>query len=136
VDVVAFRAVLAVSRALHTVISRYAQAMVNQISQSVVCNHLHSVEQRMCRWLLMTHDRVNTDAFLLTQEFLAQMLGVRRPTVTVIAGKLQRARLIRYHRGTMEIIDRQGLEESACVCYRIVRRESDRLLNRRSSRPT
>lgn len=84
---------------LHGLIQRYTQAMVNQISQSVACNHLHSLEQRMCRWLLMTHDRVDSDEFPLTQEFLAQMLGVRRPSVTVVAGILQKSGLIQYRGG-------------------------------------
>lgn len=113
---------------LPDLIRRYTQAMVNQISQSVACNHLHSVQERMCRWLLMTHDRVGADEFSLTQEFLAEMLGVRRPSVTVVAGILQQAGLIRYHRGRVTVLDRAGLEAASCECYRVVRREYDRLL--------
>jgi CRP-like cAMP-binding protein len=113
---------------LHDLVQRYTQAMINQISQSTVCNHRHSVEKRMCRWLLMSHDRVGTDEFRLTQEFLAQMLGVRRPTVTVVAGTLQKAGLITYHRGTMTVLDRKGLEAAACECYQVVTEELDRLL--------
>jgi CRP-like cAMP-binding protein len=113
---------------LQDLIRRYTQAMVNQISQSVACNHLHSVEERMCRWLLMSHDRVGADQFLLTQEFLAQMLGVRRPSVSVVAGILQKAGMIEYHRGRMTILNRSALEAASCECYEVVRKEFDRLL--------
>jgi len=113
---------------LRDLIQRYTQAMVNQISQSVACNHLHSIEERMCRWLLMTHDRVGVDRFQLSQEFLSQMLGVRRPSVTIAAGMLQKAGLITYRRGMMTVLDRNGLEQGACECYRVVRNEFDRLL--------
>jgi len=109
-------------------VQRYTQAMINQISQSTVCNRRHSVGKRMCRWLLMSHDRVGADEFLLTQEFLAQMLGVRRPTVTAMAGKLQTAGLIAYHRGTLTVLDRKGLEAASCECYRVVSDELERLL--------
>jgi CRP-like cAMP-binding protein len=110
------------------VVRRYTQGMINQISQTTACNHVHSVQQRMCRWLLMTHDRVGADEFHLTQEFLAQMLGVRRPSVTVAAGLLQKAGLIAYQRGRIRIVDRPGLERGACECYDTVRQEFDRLL--------
>jgi CRP-like cAMP-binding protein len=113
---------------LHEVLQRYNQALMNQMAYSVACNRLHSVEERMCRWLLMTHDRVGADRFPLTQEFLAQMLGVRRPSVTVVAGVLQKAGLIAYARGWVLILDRAGLEASSCECYRVVRDEFDRLL--------
>jgi CRP-like cAMP-binding protein len=113
---------------LHDLVQRYTQTMINQISQSTVCNNRHSVEKRMCRWLLMSHDRVGTDEFGLTQEFLAQMLGVRRPTVTAVAGTLHKAGLITYHRGTMTVLDRKGLEAAACECYQVVTEELDRLL--------
>src|SRR5206468_10308741 len=103
---------------LYGLVQRYTQALINQIAQSTVCNHLHSVEQRMCRWLLMTHDRVGADEFPLTQESLAEMLAVRRPTVTAVAGILQKAGLISYHRGRMTILDRKGLEARSCQCYR------------------
>ena len=109
-------------------VRRYMQGMVNQIAQTTACNHVHSVQARMCRWLLMTHDRVGADEFQLTQEFLAQMLGVRRPSVTVAAGMIQRAGLIRYQRGRIRIVDRAGLEAGACECYDTVRQEFDRLL--------
>jgi CRP-like cAMP-binding protein len=113
---------------LNGLVQRYTQAMINQISQSTVCNHRHSVEKRMCRWLLMSHDRVGTDEFPLTQEFLSQMLGVRRPTVSAVAGILQKAGLLTYHRGRMIILDRKGLEAASCECYQVVREELDRLL--------
>ena len=108
---------------------RYMQGMVNQMAQGTACNHVHSVQARMCRWLLMTHDRVGADEFQLTQEFLAQMLGVRRPSVTVAAGMIQKAGLIRYQRGRIRIVDRAGLEAGACECYETVRQEFDRLLS-------
>jgi CRP-like cAMP-binding protein len=102
--------------------------MINQISQSIVCNHRHSVEKRMCRWLLMSHDRVGVDVLPLTHEFLAQMLGVRRPTVTAVAGTLQKAGLITYHRGEITVLERKALEATSCECYEVVAKELDRLL--------
>ena len=113
----------------HALVRRYAQGLFDQIAHTTACNHVHSVQARMCRWLLMTHDRVGADEFHLTQEFLAQMLGVRRPSVTVAAGELQRAGLIRYQRGRIRIADRAGLEAGACECYETVRAEFDRLLS-------
>ena len=108
---------------------KYTQALVNQISQTVVCNQVHSVEQRMGRWLLMTHDRVErAERFPLTQEFLAQMLGVRRPSVSVVARILFDKGLIRYTRGQITILDREGLEKTACGCYESVRQEFDRMM--------
>lgn len=109
-------------------LQRYAQSMMNQVSQTAACNHAHQIEQRLCRWLLMTHDRVGRDHFPLTQEFLAQMLGVRRPSVTVVAGTLQRAGLISYTRGQVTILNRAGLEAAACECYRLVRQEDEKLI--------
>jgi CRP-like cAMP-binding protein len=114
--------------ALYGLVQRSTQAMINQVSQSTVCNHRHSVKKRMCRWLLMSHDRVGTDEFPLTHEFLAQMLGVRRPTVTAAAGSLQSAGLIRYHRGRVTVLDRKGMEAASCECYGMVAAELDRLL--------
>ena len=98
----------------------YAQALIEQTSQSVACNRLHSLEERCARWLLMTHDRVGASTFVLTQEFLSQMLGVRRASVTVAAGMLQKAGLIKYVRGKITVLDRKGLEEASCECFRIV----------------
>jgi CRP-like cAMP-binding protein len=106
---------------LHNLLLRYTLALMNLISQSVACNSLHSAEQRCCRWLLMCQDRVKSDSFLLTQEFLAQMLGVQRPTVSGVATTLQQAGLIRYSRGKMTIRDRRSLEVTSCECYSIVK---------------
>lgn len=105
---------------------RYTQAHINQISQTAACNNLHSVEQRLCRWLLMVHDRVRSDDFLLTHEFISDMLGVRRAGVTSAARRLQQAGLIRYSYGKVTILNRQGLERAACECYRIATTEKDR----------
>jgi CRP-like cAMP-binding protein len=113
---------------LNDALRLYTQALLNQIAQSAACNRIHSIEERCARWLLMTHDRVTTDEFPLTQEFLSQMLGVRRAGVSVAAGMLQKAGLIAYQRGKIRIIDRAGLEEASCECYDLIRREYDRLL--------
>ncbi|HWK12519.1 MAG TPA: Crp/Fnr family transcriptional regulator [Vicinamibacterales bacterium] len=113
--------------ALHQLVQRYSQALVTLIMQSVACNALHDVPQRAARWLLMTHDRVGSDAFELTQEYLAAMLGVRRPTVTVIARELQNKGLITYQRRRIRITDRRGLERMSCECYGVVRKEFARL---------
>lgn len=107
---------------------RYTQALITQISQTAVCNRLHSVEQQLCRWLLLSHDRLNTDELVMTQELIADMLGVRREGVTVAAGRLQDAGAISYIRGHIQILDRQKLEETVCECYRVVKDEFDRLL--------
>jgi CRP-like cAMP-binding protein len=104
---------------------RFANATMTMLAQSVACNRAHSLEERMCRWLLITHDRVDSDSFPLTQEFLAQMLGVRRPTVNAAGTSLQRAGLIRYSRGTITITDRPGLEEASCECYAQMHEEFD-----------
>jgi CRP-like cAMP-binding protein len=101
---------------------RYAEAMMVQLAQHAACNRTHSIEQRCARWLLMTRDRVGNDEFPLTQQFLAQMLGVRRATVTMVAGALQKAGLINYRRGRIRIADGRGLEGTACECYGVVRR--------------
>jgi CRP-like cAMP-binding protein len=123
-----FRQSLAEHPDLVDMVRRYTHGMLNQISQTTACNQVHSVQQRMCRWLLMTHDRVGADEFHLTQELLAQMLGVRRPSVTVAAGLLQKAGLIQYQRGRIRIADRARLEGAACGCYERVRQDIDRLL--------
>jgi len=103
--------------AFHDLMARYAQALGGFIMQSTACNAVHSVEQRLARWLLLAHDRVGKNEFLLTQEFAAMMLGVSRPSVTVVAGTLQKAGLITYHRGHLTIIDREKLESASCECY-------------------
>jgi len=107
---------------------RYTQALITQISQTAVCNRLHSVEQQLCRWLLLSHDRVKADELIMTQELIADMLGVRREGVTVAAGRLQDAGAISYARGHIHILDRAKLEETVCECYRVVKDEFDRLL--------
>jgi CRP-like cAMP-binding protein len=105
----------------------YVEATMVHLAQHAACNRSHSMEQRCARWLLMTHDRIEGDQFPLTQEFLAQMLGVRRATVTAIAGTLQKAGLIKYSRGRMRVVNRRGLEAAACECYEIVRRVMQRV---------
>lgn len=107
---------------------RITHATIAMLSQCVACNRAHAVEQRMSRWLLMTHDRVDAPDFPLTQEFLAQMLGVHRPAVNIAGGALQRAGLIRYSRGKITIVNRQGLEQASCECYEVIRREFTRAL--------
>ncbi len=116
------------SRSLNLIMLRYAHAFFDQVAQSAACAHLHKVEQRCCRWLLMTRDRMPTDDFLLTHEFLGMMLGVRRTTVTDVMGNLQRAGLVRYRRGHVTILDREALQQRACECYEISKLEFDRLL--------
>jgi CRP-like cAMP-binding protein len=109
---------------------RYTQALITQISQTAVCNRLHPIEKRLCRWLLLTRDRVPSDELLMTQEFIAHMLGVRREGVTTAAHHLQQAGLIHYTRGHITILNRAGLEATACECYQVVKTELDRLLAR------
>jgi CRP-like cAMP-binding protein len=129
-----FKKELARSASMRAVMLRYTHAFFNQVAQSAACNHFHSLQQRCCRWLLMTHDRMHSDEFLLTQEFLAMMLGVQRTGVTAAAGALQRAGLIRYKRGNVTIIDRRGLLRRSCECYGVSKREFDRLLGSRAMR--
>ena len=109
-------------------VQRYIQALFGQISQAAACNRLHSNEERLSRWLLMSHDRVGMDAFPITHEFLGQMLGSRRATVTLSAGLLQAAGLIKYHRGRVTIVDREGLESVSCECYGIIKAALDRVV--------
>ncbi|MGB8181987.1 MAG: Crp/Fnr family transcriptional regulator, partial [Stellaceae bacterium] len=108
----------------------YVRFFLVQVLQSVACNGLHSVRQRCARWLLMAHDRAGTDTFGLTNQFLADMLGIQRPSVTVVARSLQQAGLIDYRRGTITIADRKRLEGAACECYAIVHRALDDILKR------
>lgn len=108
-------------------VQRYAQGFIKQIMQSTACMALHPVQERCCRWLLMTHDRAGQDTFHLSHEFLATMLGSTRPTVTVVAGTLQKAGIIRYVHGQMTILDRESLESASCECYALVRAHFDRL---------
>jgi CRP-like cAMP-binding protein len=107
---------------------RYTQALMTQMSQTAVCNRLHTVEQQLCRWLLLSRDRLKTDELVMTQELIANMLGVRREGVTVAAQRLQEDGLISYVRGRITILDRSGLEVAVCECYRVVKDEYHRLL--------
>lgn len=116
-----FAAILPRCPALGRQLHRYSQFVFEMVSQSAACNRLHVIEERCARWLLMTHDRVGRDKFDLTQVFLAQMLGVRRPGVTVAMGMLEKQGLIGHSRASVSIVDRQGLEAAACECYRSIR---------------
>jgi len=113
---------------LQVLLLRYTQALITQMSQTAVCNRHHSVEQQLCRWLLLSLDRLSTNELTMTQELIANMLGVRREGVTEAAGKLQAGGLIRYSRGQITVLDRPGLELRVCECYAVVKREYDRLL--------
>jgi len=108
---------------------RYTQALITQISQTAVCNRHHSVEQQLCRWLLLTLDRLPSNELTMTQELIASMLGVRREGITETAGNLQRAGLISYRRGHITVLDRSGLESHSCECYKVVKKEFHRLLS-------
>jgi CRP-like cAMP-binding protein len=112
---------------LQHLLLRYTQALLTQISQNAVCNRHHSVDQQLCRWLLLSLDRQSSNELRMTQELISHMLGVRREGVTEAAGRLQRAGLIRYHRGTITVLDRPSLEHRACECYAVVKKEADRL---------
>lgn len=130
IDADRFETEVAESSKLRELMLSYTHALLLHVAQGVACNRLHPVEQRCARWLLTTHDRVGTDELRLTQEFLAQMLGVRRATVTETVRILKRAGLISIRRGAIGIEDRAGLEEASCECYQVVRDEYDRLLSR------
>ena len=107
---------------------RYTQALITQISQTAICNRLHTVEQRLCRWLLMTHDLAQSDELQMTHEFISNMLGVRREGVTVAAQRLQEMEMISYVRGHIQILDREQLLAHVCECYQVVKDEHARLL--------
>jgi CRP-like cAMP-binding protein len=115
---------------LQQLLLRYTQALLTQMAQTAVCNRHHSVDQQLCRWLLLSFDRLPSNELVMTQELIANMLGVRREGVTEAAGKLQKAGLIRYNRGRITVTDRVGLEARSCECYAVVKREFDRLLPR------
>jgi CRP-like cAMP-binding protein len=112
------------------VLLRYTQSLMTQISQTAVCNRLHSVEQQLCRWLLINHDLLQTNKLIMTHDLIANMLGVRREGVSIAAGNLQKKGLIKYVRGTITMLDRDALERTACECYRVVKDEYDRLLGK------
>jgi CRP-like cAMP-binding protein len=114
--------------AFQRLLLRYTQALLTQMSQTAVCNRLHAIEKQLCRWLLLSHDRLDSDELVMTQELIANMLGVRREGVTSAAGRLQEQGLISYVRGHIQILDRRGLEAAVCECYKVVKDEYDRLL--------
>lgn len=114
---------------LQVLLLRYTQALITQMAQTAVCNRHHSLDQQLCRWLLLSLDRLPTNELVMTQELIANMLGVRREGVTASAGNLQRAGLIAYRRGHITILDRSGLEARVCECYSVVKKEYDRLLS-------
>jgi CRP-like cAMP-binding protein len=129
VDAATFRRLLQTNPNLQTSMGRFLTATFTLVAQSAACNRLHPIQERCARWLLMTHDRVNSDSFPITQEFLSDMLGARRPSVTVAAGMLRAAGLIEYRRGRVTVLDRQGLEDAACECYGVVQEAFDNLLS-------
>lgn len=117
--------------AMQHLLLRYTQALITQMAQTAVCNRHHSLDQQLCRWLLLSLDRLSGNELIMTQELIANMLGVRREGVTEAAGNLQAAGLITYARGHITVVDRPGLEARTCECYAVVKRESDRLLPNR-----
>jgi len=119
--------------AMLQVLLRYTQALITQMAQTAVCNRHHSVDQQLCRWLLLALDRLNSNKLIMTQELIANMLGVRREGVTEAAGRLQRAGVIEYRRGKITVIDRARLQAMSCECYEVVRDETRRLLPQRLS---
>jgi CRP-like cAMP-binding protein len=114
---------------MHRLLLRYTQALITQMNQTAACNRHHSLEQQLCRWLLLTLDRLPSNELVMTQELVASMLGVRREGITESAGNLQRAGFIRYRRGHIAVIERSGLETAACECYAVVKKELARLLS-------
>ncbi|KAA0911054.1 Crp/Fnr family transcriptional regulator [Pusillimonas sp. ANT_WB101] len=117
---------------LQRLLLRYTQALLTQMAQTAVCNRHHSVDQQLCRWLLLSLDRLPSNELVMTQDLIANMLGVRRAGVTKAAGKLQRMGLIHYSRGKITVLDRPGLESRVCECYAVVKAESDRLLSKQA----
>jgi CRP-like cAMP-binding protein len=122
-----FRQELQHAEAFSGLLLRYTQALMRHSERLTACNTWHTIEQRLCRWLLVAHDRVRADQFEVTQEFLSQMLGAHRQSVTLAASNLQKAGLIRYSRGKLTILDRAGLEQASCECYRAVKEIFERL---------
>ena len=119
---------------LHRLLHRYSHSLMTQISQSAACNRFHTVDTRLAIWMLMTHDRVGADKFWLTEEFMSNMLGVLREGISKAAGELQKKKLIQYSRGLITILNRKGLEEVACNCYRIIKEEGDSFLGSSTGR--
>ncbi len=116
--------------AFQKLLLRYTQALMTQISQTAVCNRLHPIEQQLCRWLLLSHDRLDSDKLVMTHDLISNMLGVRREGVTLAAQKLAERGLIKNNRGAITLLDRQGLEDAVCECYKVVNEEYNRLLSR------
>jgi len=133
VEPAAIKAEFARGGALQRLLLRYTQALITQMTQTAVCNRHHLLEQQLCRWLLLSLDRLPSNQLVMTQQLIANMLGVRREGVTEAAGRLQADGLIDYSRGRIDVLDRAGLEKRACECYAVVRRESDRLLHPRTA---
>jgi CRP-like cAMP-binding protein len=127
----ALKAEFFLAGAMQRSLLRYTQALLTQMAQTAVCNRHHTVDQQLCRWLLLSMDRLPSNELIMTQELIANMLGVRREGVTEAAGRLQQAGLIRYARGKITVLDRPALEARACECYEVVKKESDRLLTPR-----
>ena len=134
-DAAALRDGMQESAALRVLLHRYALFFQAQVTMTAACNARHAIEQRLCRWLLIAHDRAGADEFPMTHEFVSMMLGVRRPGVSLAAGVLQKAGLIRYVRGRMAVADRHGLEAASCECYHTARREFARLLGPAAAPP-
>jgi CRP-like cAMP-binding protein len=114
----------------HQALLRYTMTLITQMSQTAVCNRLHSLDKQLCRWLLLSHDRLQTNELVMTHNLIANMPGVRREGVTLTVGHLQKAGLISYKRGHILILDRAGLETRVCECYNVIKNESDRLLGK------
>ncbi len=129
-SVINLKAEFGIGGKFHDLLLRYTQAFITQISQTAVCNRLHSVEQQLCRWLLLSHDRLNSDKLVMTHDLISNMLGVRREGITLAAQKLGGKGLILNLRGTITVIDRHGLESAACECYKVVNDEYQRLLGK------
>jgi CRP-like cAMP-binding protein len=127
----AFQREVNASSALHSALNRYLYALMAQLGQTAACTRFHMLPARLARWLLMTHDRAHADGFYLTQDFLAEMLGVRRVSITKAAGDLQRDKLISYRRGRISVLERRGLEGRSCSCYRAMRKTYDSVLRQR-----
>jgi CRP-like cAMP-binding protein len=127
-EAVVFRRALPECPQLYQILLRYSHALLQQIAQCAACNRAHSVDERCARWLLMTHDRAGEPSFILTQDFLTQMLGVHRPTVSTAARILQKAGMITYIRGKMTILDREVLEASSCECYQLIMKQYENAL--------
>ena len=130
----AYRAEMDRGGAFYDILTRYSQALVGFVMQSTACNAVHRLEQRLARWLLLARDRIGSNEFPMTQEFLAMMLGASRPTVTLVAGTLQQAGLIKYRRGLITVVDGAALEEASCECYRVVTEMLNGATNRKSVR--